>query len=315
MLPSLVGSTDPAAALIDDLDSELGSGACGIVYALKSAPDRAVKEVPADGLPPDVQRALDAELRILPRLRHPNVVECRRVLRHEGYVYIEMRRYAGSLDGLIRGLRRRRQLPPRETVVSVLRQVGAGLLYLHSATKADAAGPLPAITHCDLRPANILHNKDETEFAVSDFGACWEGAGKLASLAVPVYTAPEVLRGEPPTAASDMWSLGMVVYELATGGKPQFLCGRPPAEVYVEGWRADLGAVEDPVVRGVLANLLVLAPEHRLSAAELVELLGTDGGAAAVATALRFRALEDEIARLRGEVSALQSSLKERTPW
>ncbi|EFO63322.1 Kinase, NEK [Giardia lamblia P15] len=306
---------DPIDALIDDLDAELGSGAHGIVYGLKSAPDRAVKEIPTDGLSPDAQASLEVELRTLPRLRHPNVVEYKRVVRHEGYIYIEMRRYAGSLDGAIRGLRRRRQLPPREMVIGVLRQVGAGLRYLHSAGKTDADGaPLPAITHCDLRPANILLDQDEAEFAISDFGLCREGPGGLVSMAVPVYAAPEVLRGGSHTPASDMWSLGMVVYELAAGGRPQFLSGRAPAEVYVEGWRPDLGAVGDPVVRGVLAHLLVLEPERRLTAAALTELLDAEGGAPAVAVALRFKALEDEVARLRDEVAGLRAALGPGAP-
>lgn len=302
-------------ALLEDLGAELGSGAHGTVYGLKSAPDRAVKEIPTDGLPPDAQASLELELRTLPRLRHPNVVEYGRVVRHEGYIYVEMRRYAGSLDGAIRSLRRRRQLAPREMVVAVLRQVGAGLAYLHRPGKTDAAGaPLPALTHCDLRPANVLLDEAGAEFAISDFGLCREGPGGLASMAVPVYAAPEVLRGGSHTPAADMWSLGMVAYELAAGGRPPFLSGRAPAEVYVAGWRPDLGAVGDPVVRGVLAHLLVLEPERRLTAAALVELLDAEGGAPAVATALRFKALEDEVARLRGEVAGLRAALGSGAP-
>ena len=135
-------------------------------------------------------------------------------------------------------------------------------------------------------------------------------------MVVPVYTAPEVLKGGSHTPASDMWSLGMVVYELAAGGRPQFLSGRAPAKVYVEGWRPDLGAVGDPVVRGVLAHLLVLEPERRLTAAALVELFDAEGSSSAVLTALRFKTLEYEVARLREEVAALKSTPKEKAaPW
>lgn len=310
-------SSTSVDALVEDLDIELGRGANGVVYSLKSSADKAVKEIQTDGLTPDMQASLDTELKILPRLRHPNIVEYKRILNAEGYVYIEMKRYAGSLDGVIRTLRHKKKTSSRDMIVNVLRQVGSGLMYLHSSLKTGTDGTvIPPIIHGDLRPANILLNKEETEFVISDFGLCRDGVGGLASMTIPVYMAPEVLAGKNHTAASDMWSLGMIVYELATGNKPPFLGGKAPADVYVSGWKADLDAIDDPVIKGVLAHILVLEPEHRLSAADLVELLNTDGGVSAIATTLRFKALEDEIARLREEVAALRDAMKQKTvPW
>ncbi len=107
-----------------------------------------------------------------------------------------------------------------ETTLSVLRQTAVALAEAHHA----------GLVHRDVKPGNILVGPDE-KVKITDFGIAWSAgsvplteAGKV--LGTPQYLSPEIAVGEPPSPASDVYSLGLVGYECLTG-EPAFAGDNP----------------------------------------------------------------------------------------
>ncbi|EFO61064.1 Kinase, NEK [Giardia lamblia P15] len=181
-----------------------------------------------------------------------------------------MDRYDKTLEDLLTEHKRRRLPVSLELVLSIMRQVAAALAYLHGVSGVDADG----LVHCDLRPANVLVSADGEYFVITGLSLCRDALGSGSPLLeMAAYMAPEALLRSEASPASDMWSLGAILYELATLRRPDFLKGREPAEVFVDGWRPDLSAVADGFIKGILERIFVLEPEGRLTAGELYKTL------------------------------------------
>ncbi|ESU34694.1 Serine/threonine protein kinase [Giardia duodenalis] len=74
-------------------------------------------------------------------------------------------------------------------------------------------------------------------------------------------------------APSDVWSLGVIIYELVTLKRPDFLEGKDPKDVFVDGWRLDLSGITDGFIKSILERIFLLEPERRPTARGLVRLL------------------------------------------
>ena len=144
-------------------------------------------------------------------LRHPNIVHVHRVDRDEGTIYVVMDYVPWPTLKSLGG----KQLLLRE-IVETLRQVAAALDHAHSF----------GVVHGDLRPSNVFIDSESGQVKVSDFGTATlvEGGHALVrstvSTPLPSYTPPEQIRGEPPIPRNDIYSLGALLYELATGSVP-----------------------------------------------------------------------------------------------
>jgi serine/threonine-protein kinase len=151
------------------------------------------------------------EARLAARLTHPNVVQVFDAGEDGGSPYIVMEYVEG--ESLAAAVRRRRALPPEE-VVDVARQVCAGLQHAHDR----------GLVHRDLKPANLLRRTDGC-VKIADFGiARAVEATQLTQvgtvLGTATYLAPEQAAGRPVTAASDLYTLGVTLYELVEGEPP-----------------------------------------------------------------------------------------------
>ncbi len=151
------------------------------------------------------------EARVAARLAHPNVVRVFDVGEDERGPFIVMEYVEG--ETLADELQRRGRFSPQETVELAI-QLCSGLEAAHAA----------ALVHRDLKPQNVLLGSDGTA-KIADFGiaraldATFHTAHGTV-LGTAAYLSPEQARGESVSAAADLYTLGIVLYELLTGRRP-----------------------------------------------------------------------------------------------
>jgi serine/threonine-protein kinase len=170
----------------------------------------------------DVARMFLAEARLATHLQHQNLVSVYDVGNDADGLFLVMEMVNGwDLSVLVRHAKRRGTRFPPHLVAFIGAQVLAGLA--HAYRRTHNGRPVLA-AHRDISPSNILVSR-EGEVKVTDFGiARLEDAAQKTQPGVfkgkPSYSAPEVITGAPATAASDQFSLGIVLYELLTGTHP-----------------------------------------------------------------------------------------------
>ncbi len=152
------------------------------------------------------------EAKAAANLSHPNIVTVHDFGFDSDRLFLVMEYLPGTDLKTI--LRERTRLPIEEAV-NIIVQAAAGIGYAHRA----------GLIHCDVKPHNILVTTDQ-RIKVTDFGI----ARAMASIhpeeksdvvwGSPLYFSPEQAAGEPPSPASDVYSLGVVLYEMLTGRLP-----------------------------------------------------------------------------------------------
>lgn len=189
--------------------SILGRGGMGVVYRaddLRLGQSIAVKFLTRrDRL--NETRLYD-EVRIGREVAHPNVCRLYDIAEIDGHLFITMEFVGGEdLSSLLRRIGRL----PAEKGMAVARDVCSGLAAAHD----------KGIIHRDLKPANVLID-GRGRAHISDFGLAIpeERNAGVASAGTPAYMAPEQLDGGPATVQSDVYALGLLLYELFTGSRP-----------------------------------------------------------------------------------------------
>jgi serine/threonine protein kinase len=195
---------------------ELGRGAMGIVYQAHDPEigrSIAVKVLREDRMTTEafVQRFLK-EARAIGRLSHPNIVTVYDIGQDRGTVYIAMEFLEGEpLDKVIE-----RKKFSFEDIVDLGLQMGEALHYAHQR----------GIVHRDVKPSNIII-QPTGRIKITDFGiahiedptaSIQTQAGEI--LGTPAYMSPQQATSQPLDGRSDLFSLGVILYELATGGRP-----------------------------------------------------------------------------------------------
>jgi len=196
------------------VESVLGIGGMGRVYRA-TGPDGtpvALKLVKADLAGDQIfRRRFDREARIAVRVTHPNVVPVLDTGDHDGVPYLVQKLIGnGTLEDLLRA----KGPLDLTTVVPLCTQVASGL-------DAVYAGGL---VHRDVKPANILLDEQGTAY-ITDFGLTKDLQGSVLTrpgqaLGSMDYMAPEQIRGDAVTAATDVYALGCVIFECLTGSPP-----------------------------------------------------------------------------------------------
>jgi serine/threonine-protein kinase len=197
------------------LTGELGKGAMGIVYTAQDPTIGrvvALKTMRLDVSGMDAQELLHRfrnEARAAGVLSHPNIVTIYDAGEHEGLFYMAMEYIQGqTLQSLLLG----KHVLPVEQILDIARQVCAGLDYAHG----------HGVIHRDVKPANVMIAPDGT-VKIMDFGIAKAGAGMTSAgqvLGTPNYMSPEQVKGKPLDGRSDLFSVGVILYEMLTGEKP-----------------------------------------------------------------------------------------------
>jgi serine/threonine-protein kinase len=199
----------------------IASGGMGKVYLAKD-PQKggflAIKVLP-DHFLNDRKRSryLEREVKIAKQLKHPNVIDIYDLLVQKDFGYLLMEYMDG---GNLRQNMQGRNLSVHE-VVALVFKICAGLHYIHH--HRFGIGRFHSIIHRDIKPENILLSKDG-RLKVADFGLSVSDdffALRTRSRAgTPLYMSPEQIRGRPLDIRTDIYSLGLVIYELLTGQLP-----------------------------------------------------------------------------------------------
>jgi len=195
---------------------EVGRGSMGVVFQARDPHIGrlvALKVLRKDRMESEnfVQRFLK-EAKVIGRLTHPNILAIYDVGEEQGAVYIAMEFLEGvSLSELARG-----SLPGTKEVVALGVQLAETLDYAHK----------KGVVHRDVKPSNIIVQSDG-QIKITDFGIAHVDdatatlqtqAGEI--MGTPAYMSPEQVLGQPVDGRSDIFSLGIVLYELTTGLRP-----------------------------------------------------------------------------------------------
>ncbi|MEA2602720.1 MAG: eukaryotic-like serine/threonine-protein kinase [Acidobacteriota bacterium] len=248
----------------------LGAGAMGEVYLADDPQiDRqlAIKTVRLIGRPQEIddrKKRLLREARAAGRLLHPHIVTLFDAGEAEGLLYLAFE-YVEGTDLAVRLDSEAPRLSLRE-VLRVARQAAEALDYAHG----------QGIVHRDIKPSNILLDR-AGRVKVADFGIA-KMAGQSTELTMagsvmgsPQYLSPEQIKGEDLDGRSDVFSLGVVIYEILSGKRPfegdtittlvyQILHKEPPPI-------SELRAVP-PRLEALMRRMLAKDPGERLAAGE-----------------------------------------------
>ena len=283
--PSLAGRQIGAYRLID----EVGQGGMGTVYRAARADDAyqktvALKLVRGGAASDLIRQRFQRERQILGRLQHPNIAAIfDGGTTEEGQPYLVMEYVEGQPIDRFCALR---EVPTRQRL-EMFRQVCGAVHYAHQ----------NLVVHRDLKPANILVTAEGTP-KLLDFGiAKLLAAGldpeeaptaTMLPMMTPEYASPEQVKGETVTTASDVYSLGMVLYELLTGRRPyavrtdsleeivSAVCGTEPQAPSTALRSASAGTTRTPVtvseLRGDVDTIILKAlrkePARRYASAQ-----------------------------------------------
>ena len=248
--------------------ARLGQGGMGVVYRARDTElerEVALKVLQPDALADPVLRAtLLHEARTASQLNHPNVCTIHEVGQDGGRIYVAME--------LVKGRPLRELIPPGglpdETVVRYAAPVARALAHAHERR----------VVHRDLKTANVVVGPGGQP-KLLDFGLSRRildesaSAGSLMATTggvagTPQYLAPEILMGERAGASSDLWALGVVLYEMCSGAVP--FSGGPLGSVVTAILRATPAPLPDhtgPGLRALTLRCLAKEPSQRYSTA------------------------------------------------
>ena len=261
----------------------IGSGGMGAVYLAARVDGAFQKEVAVKvirrGLDTDrIIRRFSSECQMLASLDHPNIT---RVLdagtTDDGLPYFVMEKMEGQ--------------PIDRFCQAVGLDLNGRLRLFRTVCEAVQCAHRNLIVHCDIKPGNVLVTAEGVP-KLLDFGiarllrppaddATRDGATAALYLMTPEYASPEQVRGEPVTTVSDVYSLGILLYQLLTGELPNRLLRRTPAEIErsiceQEPARPSLVAPRaiGRCLRGDLDNIVLMAirkdPRQRYGSVEQV---------------------------------------------
>jgi serine/threonine protein kinase len=283
----------PDSKLLADrykVGARLGAGAFGVVHAAEDVSlgrEVAVKWIPRpDGV---LYARLEREARAAAATSHPNVVQILDVGQSEGEPFVVMERLTGRTlaERIADG-----ELLRSDEALSIARELLDALATVHGR----------GVVHRDIKPANVVLaelGSGRVTAKLIDFGLARileTDSARLTSrgamLGSPAFSAPECFRGEDPSAASDLFSLGATLFASITGEAP--FDGVNAAVVRMRALTTDAPPLAsrrvgiDPLLAEVVDRLLARDPELRLRARDELRVKLSDTPTSVAAQTLRL---------------------------
>lgn len=248
------------------VEKELGQGAMGVVYLGKDPKinrDVAIKTMAlsmefADDELVEVKERFFREAESAGRLNHPNIVSIYDAGEESDLAYIAMELLKGhDLDAHIK----RDNLLPLDRVLDIGIKCAEALDYAHE----------QHVVHRDIKPSNIMYDPDSGNIKITDFGiARISDSSKTRTgtvLGTPNYMSPEQCMGKHVDGRSDLFSLGVVLYQLSSSGLPfkgdsmatLMYAIVNDAPIDIRKFRPDI----PPTLRKVIHNAIGKKPEKR----------------------------------------------------
>jgi Protein kinase domain/PEGA domain len=310
------------------ITGRIGRGGMGMVY--RGVDENLEREVAVKtlvgegGLDRESRQRFEREAKAAAHLQHPNIVTVYELGEDRGLPFIAMELLPGTdLEALLRG---GEEIPLAEKL-DVVVQICRGLAFAHER----------GIVHRDVKPSNVRLLEDGTA-KIMDFGIAKYGDAHLTKTGMMVgtvhYMSPEQVRGRPLDGRSDVFSTGVILYELLAGERP--FRGEGATQVlykivHEEPPPPDLGALGDlaPRLQSILSRALAKDPDARYPgaaalAADVAAVLEDVRRVEGPTPALAMEALaaarrvapegcgEEAVARLRGLVASYPGFLAAR---
>lgn len=241
--------------------SVLGEGAfgkCFLVHTVSSLQPRVIKQIDLNPLSHSERNEALREAKILEKLQHPNVIRFHEVYRTRKNKLCIVMEHAddGDLAGKIDSIK---EAMPENLVLDYFVQICLGLKHVHDRK----------IVHRDLKSQNVFLKKTG-EVKLGDFGIAkvmtHTRDHARSVVGTPYYLSPEIVLNQPYSFKSDIWALGVLLYEMCTLRLPfQATSIHGLAVAITKGKYSPLPAGYSKATRDLLASLLTLDPSQRPS--------------------------------------------------
>lgn len=210
-MPNLIGQTLLNQYRVDSFVASGGMGAVYKVWDLKRNVALAMKVLHADFADdPTAFKYFQREARALQKLRHPNIVPFYGLLQTNQITFI--------LEEYIDGPTLREVLHQNPQGMTI----SDALVYMKALCSALVFAHSNDVIHCDIKPGNVMLDSGGQVF-LADFGIARHAESSTTTIAgagTPAYMAPEQIRGEPVNAATDVYALGVMLFEMLAGQRP-----------------------------------------------------------------------------------------------
>ena len=264
--PTVNAGLEPESKITDfEKDKEIGKGGFGLVWKVthkKTQKVYCIKVIEKSGI---IQQKLEAqmnrEIEIMYILNHPHCLRLKNHFEDDQNFYLVMP--LAHKGQLYRVLRKFRKFDER-TAAQILRETISALQYLHSFK--------PPIIHRDIKPENLLLNNGG-RVLLADFG--WsnfsDGDIRKTFCGTPEYIAPEMLLKKGHDTRVDIWSIGVLMFELLAGYSP--FVAKSNQDLYQNIRRLKIQWPKDmpPLAKNLIGKILKLNPLDRPSLQEILD--------------------------------------------
>ncbi|CAJ1376299.1 unnamed protein product [Effrenium voratum] len=246
----------------------LGQGSFGKAFLARDLSNNelvVMKQVRVEKMDAKARDTAVREAVALRKVRHPNVVRFRQVFVRSGWLCLIMDfADGGDLCAAVKDRAKSGQPFEESAVLECFSQVADAVRYVHA----------HKMVHRDIKSRNVFLCRTG-QALLGDFGLVrlLESTLELAHTRVgtPYYLSPEIIRKQPYNYKTDVWSLGVLLYEMAALKRPFMGTLETLPKIILKGDYEPLGGHFSPALHGLVARLLALDPNQRPPLAELLQ--------------------------------------------